>query len=42
MKKVLLTGASGFVGRAVLEKLRHDSQFESVIAVRKACSASAV
>lgn len=36
MKKVLLTGASGFVGRAVLDRLRQDSQFESVIAVRKA------
>ena len=36
MKKVLLTGASGFVGRAVLDRLRQDSQFESVIAVSKA------
>ncbi|TFY92302.1 NAD-dependent epimerase/dehydratase family protein [Pseudomonas nabeulensis] len=36
MKKILLTGASGFVGGAVLERLQQDSQFETVIAVRKA------
>lgn len=37
MKKILLTGATGFVGRAVLLRLLLDRQFESIAAVRKAC-----
>lgn len=36
MKKLLLTGASGFVGRAVLDRLHKDGRFEPVIAVRSA------
>lgn len=36
MKKLLLTGASGFVGRAVLDRLIKDERFEPVIAVRRA------
>lgn len=34
MRKLLLTGASGFVGRAVLDRLNEDRRFESVVAVR--------
>ncbi|KTC46189.1 NAD-dependent dehydratase [Pseudomonas fluorescens ABAC62] len=36
MRKLLLTGASGFVGRAVLDRVQQDGQFDPVIAVRSA------
>ncbi|MGX5794090.1 UDP-glucose 4-epimerase family protein [Pseudomonas sp. E2-15] len=35
MRKLLLTGASGFVGRAVLDRLLKDESFEPVIALRQ-------
>ena len=38
MRIMLLTGASGFVGRAVLDRVVQDRRFEPVIAVRKALS----
>lgn len=38
MKKLLLTGASGFVGNTVLKRLINDQCFEPVIAVRNVLS----
>lgn len=35
MSKLLLTGASGFVGRAVLDRLLEDGRFDTTIAVRR-------
>lgn len=39
-KRVLLTGATGFVGRAVQQRIVADGQYDLTVAVRRAVPAA--